>query len=294
MADIVLTIENCTFRNNTAREGGALWFSNSVNVTISNSNFESNSAVKGTYLGGYGGAIFCEDYCKVWISNSNFIGNKADHRGGAIYSDYGTHLDISNSNFDSNSISSAGHGGAMFVEDRNSQSDGTYVYLSNCVFTNNIATQYGGAVIWFNGVTPNIKSTVFDSNIAAIGGAIANYDDTVYTGFESNTFSNNIALSNDSFNDIYNASLPETPQLQELVDSMKNDVNITHYLNQLWQKRAYTLEYNYYIQQSDYICYVNEANECDSGMFFFLGFVFFFAFFVLVLLTPLFCARILS
>ena len=79
--NVTLTIDNCTFRNNSANlnsdssRGGAIYLRTSRGLIINNSRFENNSAY-------YGGAIYGDRYV---IDNCNFTGNKA-YRGSAIYS----------------------------------------------------------------------------------------------------------------------------------------------------------------------------------------------------------------
>ena len=78
---VTLTVDNCTFRNNSANfnsrssRGGAIYLRTSKDLIINNSRFENNSAY-------YGGAIYGDKYV---IDNCNFTGNKA-YRGSAIYS----------------------------------------------------------------------------------------------------------------------------------------------------------------------------------------------------------------
>ena len=78
---VTLTVDNCTFRNNSANlnrdssRGGAIYLRTSRGLIINNSRFENNSAY-------YGGAIYGDRYV---IDNCNFTGNKA-YRGSAIYS----------------------------------------------------------------------------------------------------------------------------------------------------------------------------------------------------------------
>ncbi|MDD6047982.1 MAG: Ig-like domain repeat protein, partial [Methanobrevibacter ruminantium] len=79
--NVTLTIDNCTFRNNTAgpnrgTRGGAIYLRAPRELIINNSRFENNSAY-------YGGAIYGERYI---IDNCNFTDNKASFSGSAIYS----------------------------------------------------------------------------------------------------------------------------------------------------------------------------------------------------------------
>ena len=116
-----LNLNEITLINNTAINGGALWFtSNSksnVDVKITNSRFERNHAIYGKYEGGYGGAIYLYQLPNVTVSNTEFIDNFAKARGGAIYQDYGGVFECDQCVFEGNRAD--GYGGALFSEDRN-------------------------------------------------------------------------------------------------------------------------------------------------------------------------------
>ena len=92
MANPVMEIENCTFIDNQAcgsyGDGAAVKCSgNQVNLTISNSTFSNNMAVRN------GGAIYAQG--NVNISQCVFINNSAD-AGNAIYA-YGGNVNVSDS-----------------------------------------------------------------------------------------------------------------------------------------------------------------------------------------------------
>ena len=145
--DLVLT--DMKFINNTAINGGALWFessdSNSVRVSITNCFFQNNHAINGIgynqYQGGYGGAIYEYFLPNLTIKNTKFVGNSAEFRGGAIYTDYGAILTCDDCEFTSNTA--GGYGGALFAEDRNSQTAGTFPVISASIFQSNTAKIYG-------------------------------------------------------------------------------------------------------------------------------------------------------
>ena len=144
-----LILTDIKFINNTAINGGALWFEsndvNSVDVSITNCFFKNNHAINGIdynqYQGGYGGAIYHYFLANLTIKNTTFIENNAEFRGGAIYTDYGALLDCEYCQFISNTA--GGYGGALFAEDRNSQTIGTFPAISSSVFESNTAKIYG-------------------------------------------------------------------------------------------------------------------------------------------------------
>ena len=134
-----LTINNVRFINNYAINGGALWFmsnnNNHVAAKITNCQFINNHAIDGKYEGGYGGAIYLYFMSNITIENTEFYDNHADFKAGAIYQDYGGILKCNKCQFKSN-VAGA-YGGALFAEDRNSQTTGTFPVITNSYFYNN-------------------------------------------------------------------------------------------------------------------------------------------------------------
>jgi hypothetical protein len=87
---ISLNIDDCLFVNNTAKgssssiggEGGAIYAGITTGgVVIVNSTFANNSAVPGTVIPSFGGAI-SNDTANLKITNCTFSGNNADIGGG--------------------------------------------------------------------------------------------------------------------------------------------------------------------------------------------------------------------
>jgi gliding motility-associated-like protein len=195
-----LTINQCTFKNNTSSSGGAAIRATNVNsvdggtLRIDNSNFMNNNSFNG-------GAIKLSN--NVTLNNSTFDNNTARY-GGAIYIDGGFST-ITNCSFTDNSIASPGDGGAIwsrlkvsnfakfvgcnFINNAAPGGEGGAITIEtatgagyrkgieveNCIFTGNTA-QFGAAIRADNADNINIINSTFDSNIAnSSGGGIGIY-----------------------------------------------------------------------------------------------------------------------
>ena len=158
-------IDNCTFKDNTAQYGGAIyWISD--NGVLNNSVFEKNNAENFTSnTGSNGGAIHWKGDNGI-IENSNFTENSVRYQsaGGAIYFDGANYMTIIASNFNRNTVPGYGNtrvgGGAIYF--RNS-SNGR-IERSN--FTENDVNGSGGAIL-FDIDSKNqsiIESTFYKNN----------------------------------------------------------------------------------------------------------------------------------
>jgi predicted outer membrane repeat protein len=74
-----LTVANCTFEDNAARDDGGAICVSLGSVTLENCVFKGNSAARG-------GAVFCDGY--VVAVNCTFVDNSAAESGGAIYDNW--------------------------------------------------------------------------------------------------------------------------------------------------------------------------------------------------------------
>ncbi len=175
-----LSVDNSTFNNNTAFEGGAIYTGGQelyktdadlATTQISNSSFNNNS-VTGKYIGG---AITAGRNSKVIISNSSFDSNKAEQGwGGALYSyasttdgSKGGIVEIADSSFTNNEALAVGAAG-LFSDAK----------LTNVTFSNNKATDAaddGAGAVFLGSVSKTTMENVTFSNntSAAVGGAIA-------------------------------------------------------------------------------------------------------------------------
>ncbi len=150
-----LILNNCTFKNNHAAYGGAIYISNdSANIT--NTIFENNYAENG------GGSISAINGANLTIINSKFNNDysKYDGAGGVYLFNYSKAI-IKDSQFNNNS---AGLGAGV-------TSLRSTAIISNSNFTGNNVSYAGGAVFGMYG-NLSIENSIFDSNYARYGGAI--------------------------------------------------------------------------------------------------------------------------
>ncbi|WP_333658702.1 carboxypeptidase regulatory-like domain-containing protein [Methanobrevibacter sp.] len=156
-----ITLDNCTFLNNSANNGGVVYNYNSYSkVDILNSRFNNNSALID------GGAIL--NYCGIVnINSSSIFSNIAGENGGAI-SNYGYYefpdiywgnIEINDCEFSKNF---AKFGGTVFNGNNCSKLD-----ITNSKFTNESAN-VGGAI--YNNGTLNIKNNTMINCSAGLKG----------------------------------------------------------------------------------------------------------------------------
>ena len=207
-----VVIDGCIFIKNIAyHEGGAVFLKHDNNSVIKNCNFLSNEV---TYSGNedipgsYGGAIRAHGV-NLTIMNSNFDSNFVLSNAGGAVEYWGVNITIIDSSFNNNSAHS--DGGAMYihstgfanitgctftnnfvVDDKNKKSGGAVLlrkypenpyplesYVTDCVFEDNVAPLYAGALCirseTYNTHYAVVDNCVFDGNNATKGSAIFIY-----------------------------------------------------------------------------------------------------------------------
>ena len=176
-------ILNCSFKQNKAPSAGGAIFTNGKKLIIKSSLFQYNATVS-KYAAG--GAVSAYNSVVV-ILNCSFKRNWATLRGGAIYTERATV--ILNSRFKNNKAKRYGDatltgakklvvkssvfeynvaakGGAVCAYITNS-----IVEILNCLFKDNLASQYGGA-IYTKATTKILNSSFINNNAMRYGGAI--------------------------------------------------------------------------------------------------------------------------
>ncbi len=161
------TISDLSIVNGAATNGAGMLIGSGTN-TLSRVRFANNTA------SGKGGAIHADGFeMSLSVSDCTFSGNSATVMGGAIYiEDTDTDparsvVSIARSVFTGNA---SGRGGAIYLYDP----DGN-VTIDQSVFSNNSATISGGAIQLYSfdgNPTFTISNSVFAGNTAPVGGAI--------------------------------------------------------------------------------------------------------------------------
>lgn len=156
-----ISLENCTFINNNAKDGGAIYLHNLPSL-LTKLNFTDNHATHD------GGAIYYHLDAAVsdedGLTNSVFTGNTAGDEGGALYLN-GNNGNMRNVNFTSNIA--ANDGGAIMISGANWR-----VYDSTFK-NNNATTRRGGAIYLENSKGSTVSNSKFYNNTAGTnGGAI--------------------------------------------------------------------------------------------------------------------------
>ena len=174
-----LTLDNCQFINNQAKNFGGAIAMIKGHLTITNSKFEKNS-VQNSGSSGYGGAlwifsstskitktIFKSNTCLSKSLKSHSKATKYKFNGGAIFYNKGSSHTLTDCKFIGNKASN--HGGVMFVAK-------SPLKINKCTFTSNKACYEDGGAISFSGKKLTITNSNFKKNLAyEDGGAIDSY-----------------------------------------------------------------------------------------------------------------------
>lgn len=180
-----LSVDNCKFVSNKAKNGGAVYTSSYNDTKLTNCDFNDNHAsVDGGAVHGKDAKIeydYRTEYCSVAIDNSTFTNNTADNNGGAVKAIY---LTINNSKFTDNTTKT--HGGALYSSDS--------IKVSGSSFENNRANGGdGGAVASRHDGRIEINNASFNNNYSYGNGGAVSSSYYTRTDIRNSTFTNNIS-----------------------------------------------------------------------------------------------------
>jgi len=217
------TIENCTFKGNSANRGGGL-FCNWSYFTLTNCTFSGNSANLN------GGGIYCLHLSNPTLINCTFSGNSANSSGGGMFSHSSAPI-LENCNFSGNSSGESGGGMSMGTH---------YIFtprLTNCTFSGNSSDKGGGAC-FYDGSTARLTNCTFSGNTANLngGGLVCGWETSPVLDrctFAGNSAPNGSALACDT-------STPGHPSTVSLANCILWDDG-----NQIWNNDSSTITINY-------------------------------------------------
>ena len=173
-----LTINAGTFKDNSAKNGGAISSTSDYGeLTITGGTFENNQSTVT-----WGGAIVAKN--KVSVKNATFDGNVSGN-GGAIFAYDADNAVIESCTFKNNSATNENtvkHGGALFVSGAKDAS------IKNNIFNNNTA-QDGGA-LFVSDVEGNIEGNTFEENFAERFSSVFHLKDSA-PAIKNNIYKNN-------------------------------------------------------------------------------------------------------
>jgi len=185
--------DNCVFESNvTSRQSAGLLLSEVNDVTVMNSSFTDNEAVRGTLY-----PFYCNN---LTVDNCVFQNNQGGNEdfGCALFSWQSTGIAFSNCTFDNNTM---GNGAVMYHDGRETDISADNMTFTNCDFTNNTAQDWGGAAMysWQGGLT--FDNCNFTGNTGGNGGAVyinlsekgigADYVQILNSNFTDNTATDN-------------------------------------------------------------------------------------------------------
>ena len=153
-----INISHCTFNNNTAQYGGALFHNSgsdinrdASNVQINNSTFEENNAM-------YGGAIFSDRHNTI-VTSCKIRGNEASQQSGGFYSRI-AFSKLINTLITGNK--SGKHGGGVYFNAENPE-------IINSTITGNYSGERGGGISTIGSSVLSFKNSILYGNSSAEG-----------------------------------------------------------------------------------------------------------------------------
>ena len=193
-----LEISSCTFNNNGAKHGGAIFSELNSEIMISNSTFTSNHAIGLINGPHFGGAIYVDGTGTVAIFNSSFQNNTAN-LGGAIAVVAATgHIrdDLYNTMYYYVAEGTAFSNNRASVEGGALYTNGSQITLSNCNISDNYANKSGGAIASNYSSFVRVINSQLISNKAESDGGVLFMQHNSTAMIHNSTIINNFARGN--------------------------------------------------------------------------------------------------
>lgn len=153
------TVSACTFRDNRAHGGGAMWVYNSSNPDILGCVFDGNACT-----GQNGGALLIGQASAPLIDDCTFTGNSSAAFGGAMLCYTNSEPTVRDCRFIGNDAPSTG--GAIYL------GWSSHAVFENCLFAANVSILGGGALRCYENSHPLLYGCTFHANSGEYGGAI--------------------------------------------------------------------------------------------------------------------------
>ena len=205
-------VKNCTFKNNSAGKGGAVYnmvtkiWTPGGETEIGESPYFENCIFEGNSAGGRGGAVNSDFFTTPTYVDCQFINNNCDSKGGAVYNDMGCPSYFINVLFKGNTAER----GAAVVADGSSSHRMVY-----CTFVDNIASDLGAAL--YQGTYMNDGQTG-----QAFGGNEVHLYNSLLIGNSSGSSSNSISNWHDD-SVIYDAD--------SVIETVDGSLSVEDYLD---------------------------------------------------------------
>jgi predicted outer membrane repeat protein len=178
-----LTVDHCTFSNNSASTGGAIFLDHG-SLSVSNSSILNNHSTTGD-----GGGIFANG--PLTLTNTLVKNNTAGRHGGGVHGNAGL-VTITGGSFENNHAN-GGNGGGLNMNDD--------LTINGAVFTGNSSTADGGGVLqWNTGRQIHLTNVTFTDNISkrAGGGMAAKGNMTVEGGSFLRNYAGDTSVTEDT------------------------------------------------------------------------------------------------
>ena len=154
------TVSDCTFGDNDAERGGAVFMWFDASATFTDCTFSGNTAESG-------GALMTTEASST-LTDCTFTNNSADY-GAAVRLQNHSSLSALRCRLSGNTAAAFG-GGIM-------ASDDSPIELTGCTLVGNSSTYQGGAILAQNGSALEVRSCTLSENSSLVGGGLV-FDDT--------------------------------------------------------------------------------------------------------------------